>query len=234
MNAIVNVNRKWGIGKDGKLLCNIRKDMEFFREKTMNKVIIYGNNTLKSFHNKAPLKGRLNIVITRNKDNIDEESKNQSYLCWKLKFNDNGIKKSKILFQSNRFSDLTKITNKYGQNFYYKPILLVATSIEEAVSFSRELAYDEDIFICGGDSIYKQMMPYIDTVYVTKNDCTLEADSFFPNLDEEISDNGTYEWVKTESITTMDSYTDKDIICEFCIYKRRELFIKNIKGYNYE
>ena len=51
MNAIVNVNRKWGIGKDGKLLCNIRKDMEFFKEKTMNKVIIYGNNTLKSFPN---------------------------------------------------------------------------------------------------------------------------------------------------------------------------------------
>ena len=35
----------------------------------------------------------------------------------------------------------------------------------------------------GGESVYKALLPYIDTVMVTKVDASLPADRHFPNLD---------------------------------------------------
>lgn len=44
---------------------------------------------------------------------------------------------------------------------------------------------DRDIFIIGGGSIYKQLLPYCDQVYVTKIYKDHEnIDTYFPNLDE--------------------------------------------------
>ena len=68
MNLIVAVSKNWGIGKNGDLLFSIPEDMKFFRETTMNKVVIMGRKTLESFPNKKPLPKRTNIVLTRNKD----------------------------------------------------------------------------------------------------------------------------------------------------------------------
>ena len=47
------------------------------------------------------------------------------------------------------------------------------------------LAENEPVFIVGGESIYKAMLPMIDTVYVTKIDAAFDADRYFPNLDED-------------------------------------------------
>ena len=45
--------------------------------------------------------------------------------------------------------------------------------------------YDsKDVYIIGGDSVYRQMIDYCDTIHVTKIDREYEADAFFPNLDE--------------------------------------------------
>lgn len=63
MKAIVAVDKKWGIGKKNGLLFNLPLDMKFFREKTLNKVVIMGSNTLKSFPEGKPLKNRVNIVL---------------------------------------------------------------------------------------------------------------------------------------------------------------------------
>ena len=43
---------------------------------------------------------------------------------------------------------------------------------------------EEDIYIIGGESIYKQMLPYCNVAHVTKIDFAYEADTHFPNLDE--------------------------------------------------
>ena len=43
----------------------------------------------------------------------------------------------------------------------------------------------DDIFIIGGESIYKQFIGYIDTAYITKIDYTYAADAHMPNLDNE-------------------------------------------------
>ena len=45
--------------------------------------------------------------------------------------------------------------------------------------------YNEDyIYVIGGESVYRMMLPYCDTVLVTKIDRAFQADTHFPNLDE--------------------------------------------------
>ena len=45
--------------------------------------------------------------------------------------------------------------------------------------------YDsEDIYVIGGDSVYRQLLPYCRFAHVTKIDHAYEADTYFPNLDE--------------------------------------------------
>lgn len=43
----------------------------------------------------------------------------------------------------------------------------------------------EDVYIIGGESVYRQMLPECDVVHVTKIDHDYEADAYFPNLDED-------------------------------------------------
>ena len=64
MNAIVAVDKNWGIGKDNDLLFSIPEDMKFFRQTTLNKIVVMGANTLRSFPNGNPLKNRINIVLS--------------------------------------------------------------------------------------------------------------------------------------------------------------------------
>ncbi len=68
MNLIVAVDKNWAIGKDNKLLVSIPDDMKFFRATTTGKVVVMGRKTLESFPGKRPLKDRVNIVITRDKN----------------------------------------------------------------------------------------------------------------------------------------------------------------------
>ena len=63
MKAIVAVDKNWGIGKKNDLLFSLPADMAYFREKTLNKIVVMGSNTLKSFPGGKPLKNRTNIVL---------------------------------------------------------------------------------------------------------------------------------------------------------------------------
>ncbi|NLL55768.1 MAG: dihydrofolate reductase [Clostridiales bacterium] len=66
MKSIVAVDKHWGIGKNNDLLFDLPTDMKFFRDMTLNKVIVMGSNTLKSFPGGNPLKNRINIVLYPN------------------------------------------------------------------------------------------------------------------------------------------------------------------------
>jgi dihydrofolate reductase len=63
INAIVCVDKNWGIGKNNDLLFNLKEDMKFFREKTKNSIVFCGYNTLLSFPGSKPLKNRSTIVL---------------------------------------------------------------------------------------------------------------------------------------------------------------------------
>ena len=64
MNAIVAVDRNWGIGKDNDLLIHLPGDLKYYKEKTLGNVIIVGQRTLESFPGSKPLPGRTNIVLS--------------------------------------------------------------------------------------------------------------------------------------------------------------------------
>ncbi len=67
--AIVAMNEARVIGRDGQLPWHIPEDLKRFKKLTMGSPVIMGRKTYESLPAVArPLPGRLNIVITRNKD----------------------------------------------------------------------------------------------------------------------------------------------------------------------
>ena len=60
---------------------------------------------------------------------------------------------------------------------------VVVHSIEEAVEEAKK--YEGDVYVIGGESIYRAMLPYCKTALVTKIDHAYAADTYFPNLDED-------------------------------------------------
>ena len=70
---------------------------------------------------------------------------------------------------------------------------------------------DERIFVIGGGSIYRQMLPMCDRAYITKVHCTPASDTFFPDLDE------SPEWRLTE---LLESGVEDGVAYEMCLYER--------------
>ena len=65
MDAIVAVYSDWGIGAKGTQPLVIPADRKHFRDLTQGAAVIVGRKTLEDFPGGRPLKGRHNIVITR-------------------------------------------------------------------------------------------------------------------------------------------------------------------------
>jgi len=59
----------------------------------------------------------------------------------------------------------------------------VVHSIKELLETLKHYK-SEDVYIIGGESIYRQMLPYCDTAHITKINHVYDADTYFPNLDE--------------------------------------------------
>lgn len=59
---------------------------------------------------------------------------------------------------------------------------VVVHSIDELMEEIKKYP-SEEVYIIGGATVYEAMLPYVDTVFVTKIDHEYEADAFFPNLD---------------------------------------------------
>ena len=60
---------------------------------------------------------------------------------------------------------------------------VVVHSVEEAVEESKK--YEGEVFVIGGESIYRAMLPYCDTALVTKINHAFDADTYFPSLDQD-------------------------------------------------
>ena len=65
MDAIVAVYSDWGIGARGTQPVVLHADRAHFREKTRGAAVIVGRRTMEDFPGGRPLKGRHNIVVTR-------------------------------------------------------------------------------------------------------------------------------------------------------------------------
>ena len=66
MNMIVAVDENWGIGKGGDQLIYIPEDLKRFKALTMGHALVLGRKTMATFPGGKPLKGRRNLVLSRN------------------------------------------------------------------------------------------------------------------------------------------------------------------------
>lgn len=103
----------------------------------------------------------------------------------------------------------TNIVITRDKNYSVKDAIVVH-SIEEALEELKNYN-SEDVYVIGGDSIYRQMLPYCDVAHVTKIDHAYEADTYFPNLDEK------EEWLVTG---VSDEQTYFNLEYEFVRYER--------------
>ncbi len=69
----------------------------------------------------------------------------------------------------------------------------------------------EKVFVVGGGSVYRQMLPFCQKAYVTKIYDTFPADTYFPNLDEEEG------WVLVEKGQMQE---EKGVRFSFDLYER--------------
>lgn len=159
MEAIVAVYSDWGIGSGGTQPVVLKADRAHFKELTDGAAVIVGRKTLGDFPGSRPLKGRHNIVVTRQDIEV--------------------------------------------------PGAQVAHSTEEALALAAEY---ERCLVIGGASVYRQFMPYLDTVHVTKIDLAPQSDSYFENLDS------SPDW---ERIDEEHWQSEGDIRYCFVTYKRR-------------
>jgi dihydrofolate reductase len=102
--------------------------------------------------------------------------------------------------------DRTNIVLTHDKNYKTDAI----TVHSEAELFEELKKYDsEDVFVIGGEMIYRQLLPLCDTAYITKVDFAYDADTFFPDLDSDPS------WELAEE---SEEQTYFDIEYYFCRY----------------
>lgn len=68
MILIFAVDKNWGIGVSGHMLTNIKGDLKRFKRITDGNIVIMGRKTLEAIPGEKPLPGRINIIVTRQKD----------------------------------------------------------------------------------------------------------------------------------------------------------------------
>ena len=105
----------------------------------------------------------------------------------------------------------TNIVLTKDVNYQVKDAVLVH-SVEELLEELKK--YDsENVYVIGGDSVYQQLLPYCDIAHGTKIDYAYEADSYFPNLDEDP------QWEVTAS---SEEQTYFDLEYTFVKYQRKK------------
>lgn len=129
LSIICAISENRAIGKSNRLLWHIKKDFQFFKEKTLGHVLLMGQKTYESIG--KPLPGRTTVVVS------DDPS-----------FSPEGVE--------------------------------VVRSLEDGISKAKELE-KEEIFVCGGGSIYAQTIGMADRLYLTIVEGNFEADTFFPD-----------------------------------------------------
>ena len=152
IEAIVAVDLKNGIAKDGKIPWKSKADMKFFREQTAGNIIIMGSTTLLSLPNAMPLPNRINIVLTRTPEKYTcypKYSQLENIFFWE---------EETVL----EFLAIKKLENKF------------------LIKAEQGQTKNKKIFVIGGKQIYNLLLRFCDSVLVTKikgdYNCDLQLD----------------------------------------------------------
>lgn len=111
------------------------------------------------------------------------------------------------------FPDQKPLPNRVNVALTRQDIILPGFTVVHSPEEAVELAKTADrAFVTGGGSVYRQMLPYCDTAYITKVHCTIDSDTYFPNLDEDPA------WQLQE---VLQSGEEDGIRYEMCRYVRK-------------
>lgn len=104
----------------------------------------------------------------------------------------------------------TNIVLTANSDYQVKDAILVhsKTELEEELKKYKS----EDIYVIGGGSVYRMLLKECDTAHVTKINYAYEADTYFPNLDEDP------DW---EIVADSEEQTYFDLEYYFLKYKRK-------------
>ncbi|MBO5523576.1 MAG: dihydrofolate reductase [Roseburia sp.] len=100
----------------------------------------------------------------------------------------------------------TNIVLTHDKN-YKVPDAVIVHTMEELHEELKKYN-SEDIYVIGGETIYRQLLDECDVAHVTKIDYAFDADTYFPNLDE-----------KPEWEITADSEEQTYFDLEYYFYK---------------
>lgn len=106
------------------------------------------------------------------------------------------------------FKDRNNVVLSRNKDFHPEGVTVLG-SVEEAVKYAEDGG--GEVFIVGGGSVYKEMLPFCGKALITKIDGTPDADVFFPNLDE------LPEWKLTEESEEQEY---EGVKYKFCTYER--------------
>ena len=96
-----------------------------------------------------------------------------------------------------------------SRNLQELPGFTVCINSEEAIALTKE---DPRVFVIGGGSIYRQLLPHCHTAYITKVHAPVVSDTFIPNLDQDP------QWELAETLQTGE---EDGIPYEICRYSRK-------------
>jgi dihydrofolate reductase len=87
---------------------------------------------------------------------------------------------------------------------------VIVLSLHELTEYLKRYSSD-DIFVIGGGEVYAGLLPYCDTVLMTKIEAEKPADTFFPDID------GMGEWVLRGQ---SEKFTHNGVVFSFCRYEK--------------
>ena len=110
------------------------------------------------------------------------------------------------------------------QKDYKAPGAIIVDSINEAIKTAKKINNSE-IFIIGGAEIYKQSLPFVNKIYLTKINSTFDGDVFFPILGDEWK-----EINRTKGLTDEKNKYDYNFIVYEKFISNEELIRAHDKG----
>ena len=116
-----------------------------------------------------------------------------------------------VIFGLNTFNEIKKplvgreniVLSKHIQNI---DGVKVFADLDKAIEYAK--TKNKEIFICGGESVYKEALAFADRLYITHIRKSFDGDRFFPAIPD------NFKCVSSEDIV------DNVIPTTFAIYKR--------------
>ena len=88
-----------------------------------------------------------------------------------------------VIGRKNYEGSVNKLNSKRAiiltRNLNYDSNLMVANSPEESLELAHKLG-EKELFIMGGEQVYREFMPIIDTLYLSVINFQEEGDTYFP------------------------------------------------------